>query len=90
MPSWHGLDLLPIAAVLSFSISYGLSTSLNGFYHRLGYLGMDWLAPYLGGAQGLTRVPAAPPESFDLRNPQHIYYLILALTLFATTLGSMN
>ena len=29
----------------------------------------DWLAPYLGGAQGITQVPAPPPEGLDLRDP---------------------
>ncbi len=43
----------------------------------------DWLAPYLGGAQGITRIPAAPPDSFDLRNPQHIYYVILFFAIIA-------
>ncbi len=38
----------------------------------------DWLAPYLGGAQGITQVPAPPPEALDLRDPQMTYYLILA------------
>ncbi len=43
----------------------------------------DWLAPYLGGAQGITQVPAPPPEALDLRDPQMTYYVILAFVLVA-------
>ena len=34
-------------------------------------------------AQGLLRVPPAPPASWDLRNPQNLYYLIMAFGLIA-------
>ncbi len=43
----------------------------------------DWLAPYLGGAQGITQVPAPPPEGLDLRDPQMTYYVILAFVIVA-------
>jgi branched-chain amino acid transport system permease protein len=43
----------------------------------------DWLAPYLGGAQGITQVPAPPPVALDLRDPQMTYYVILAFGLVA-------
>ena len=43
----------------------------------------DWLAPYLGGAQGITQVPAPPPVALDLRDPQMTYYVILAFVIVA-------
>jgi branched-chain amino acid transport system permease protein len=41
----------------------------------------DWASPMLGGAQGLLRVPAPPFFGGELRDPQAIYYLILACVL---------
>jgi branched-chain amino acid transport system permease protein len=41
----------------------------------------DWLSPWLGGAQGLTAVPAAPPARFELRDPENLYYLVVAFCL---------
>jgi hypothetical protein len=47
VPRWRWLDLLPMAAVLSFSISHGLTDGFKGFYSRLAMLGMDWGLPYV-------------------------------------------
>jgi branched-chain amino acid transport system permease protein len=41
----------------------------------------DWASPMLGGAQGLLRVPAPSVFGTELRDPQSIYYLILACVL---------
>jgi hypothetical protein len=50
-PRWRWLDLLPLAAVLSFSISFGTLTTVRGFfrgfYVQLVSLGLDWLLPYV-------------------------------------------
>jgi branched-chain amino acid transport system permease protein len=90
---WIALPFVVIIAVIIGAAIGAPVLRLRGDYLAIVTLGFgeiirtlvlsDWLAPYLGGAQGLTRVPAAPPDSFDLRNPQHIYYLILAFGLLA-------
>ncbi len=41
----------------------------------------DWAAPVLGGAQGLRGTPAASVFGTDIRDPDKIYYLILACVL---------
>ena len=90
---WIALPFVVIIAVIIGAAIGAPVLRLRGDYLAIVTLGFgeiirtlvlsDWLAPYLGGTQGLTRVPAAPPDSFDLRNPQHIYYLILAFSLIA-------
>lgn len=40
-------DLLPLLAVVSFSISYATNTDFSGFVHRIPVLVMDWTLPYL-------------------------------------------
>ena len=90
---WIALPFVVLIAVVIGAAIGAPVLRLRGDYLAIVTLGFgeiirtlvlsDWLSPYLGGAQGLTRVPAAPPDSFDLRNPQHIYYLILAFSLIA-------
>ena len=38
----------------------------------------DFLRPWLGGAQGIGKIPKASIGSFEFAGPQQIYYLILA------------
>jgi len=38
----------------------------------------DWLRPWLGGAQGIGKIPKASVAGFEFGMPQEIYYLILA------------
>ena len=40
----------------------------------------DWLAPWVGGAQGILQIPAASPIS---RDPQSLYYPIVAFCILA-------
>ena len=45
----------------------------------------DWLAPFIGGAQGIIHIPKIPIGPGDLRGPQALYYLFLlagAVALF--------
>jgi branched-chain amino acid transport system permease protein len=47
----------------------------------------DWLAPVIGGAQGLLFIPKPQIGGFTFSGPQQLYYLILAaclLTLFVS------
>ncbi|MBN1890901.1 MAG: hypothetical protein JW850_23095 [Thermoflexales bacterium] len=44
----------------------------------------DWLKPYIGGSNGITRIPKPPVGPFgELATPQSLYYLILAGCLAA-------
>jgi branched-chain amino acid transport system permease protein len=43
----------------------------------------DWLRPFVGGAQGLRDVPAAPIAGFGFRDPQHFYWLVLGFIVLA-------
>lgn len=47
VPRWRAFDVLALAPVLFFSISFGLDTGLKGFMHRLIVLTMDWGVPYV-------------------------------------------
>jgi len=47
LPRWQWFDLLALAPVLSFSISYATFTDFEGFYNRLPMLVLDWACPYL-------------------------------------------
>ncbi len=38
----------------------------------------DFLRPWLGGAQGIGKIPKAQVGSFEFAGPQEVYYLILA------------
>ncbi len=38
----------------------------------------DWLRPWLGGAQGIGKIPRAELFGFEFGTPQTLYYLILA------------
>ncbi len=91
MNFWVALPIVVIIAVIIGVLIGAPVLRLRGDYLAIVTLGFgeiirtlvlsDWLAPYLGGAQGLLRVPAAPPASWDLRNPQNLYYLIMVFGL---------
>ena len=84
---WIALPFVVIIAIIIGVLIGAPVLRLRGDYLAIVTLGFgeiirtlvlsDWLSPYLGGAQGLLRVPPAPPDSLDLRAPQNVYYLIL-------------
>ncbi|HET7140929.1 MAG TPA: leucine/isoleucine/valine transporter permease subunit, partial [Candidatus Limnocylindria bacterium] len=43
----------------------------------------DWMTPYVGGAQGILQVPAPQFFGIDLRQPERLYYPILAACVLA-------
>jgi len=45
--------------------------------------GSDFLRPWLGGSQGIAKIPKALVGGFEFAGPQQIYYLILAGCLLA-------
>ena len=56
-----------------------LAIATLGFGEIIGKLAVsDWLKPYIGGAQGIQGIPK--PEFFGttLKNPEQLYYIILA------------
>jgi branched-chain amino acid transport system permease protein len=84
---WVALPFVVLIAVIIGVLIGAPVLRLRGDYLAIVTLGFgeiirtlvlsDWLAPYLGGAQGLLNVPPPPPEALDLRAPQNVYYLIL-------------
>jgi branched-chain amino acid transport system permease protein len=42
-----------------------------------------WLAPLVGGPQGMRGISSAPIGSYRFRDPEHFYYLVLAFVIFA-------
>lgn len=47
VPDWRKLDLWILVIILSFSTSFGLSTDVKGFFHKLMTQSLDWGLPYL-------------------------------------------
>jgi branched-chain amino acid transport system permease protein len=87
---------LPITVILAIIIGVLIGAPvlrLRGDYLAIVTLGFgeivrtlvlsDWLAPWLGGAQGIIQIPAAPPEALDLRDPERLYYVVLAFGILA-------
>jgi branched-chain amino acid transport system permease protein len=90
---WVALPLVVIIAVV-LGVAIGAPVlRLRGDYLAIVTLGFgeiirtlvqsDWLKPWLGGAQGIIRIPTPPPESWDLKDPERIFYLIVAFCLVA-------
>ncbi|GAB4520774.1 MAG: hypothetical protein OHK0046_31420 [Anaerolineae bacterium] len=63
-----------------------LAIATLGFGEIIGKLAVsDWLAPVIGGAQGILRVPKPMFFGTELVNPEQLYYIVLAacvITLF--------
>jgi branched-chain amino acid transport system permease protein len=88
---WVALPVVVVIAVIIGAAIGAPVLRLRGDYLAIVTLGFgeiirtlvlsDWLAPYLGGAQGLLRVPPAPPDSWNLRDPRNLYYLIMVFGL---------
>jgi branched-chain amino acid transport system permease protein len=88
---WFALPIVIVIAVV-LGVAIGAPVlRLRGDYLAIVTLGFgeiirtlvlsDWLSPWLGGAQGLTAIPAAPPARFELRDPENLYYLVVAFCL---------
>ena len=90
---WVALPITVVVAVVIGVLIGAPVLRLRGDYLAIVTLGFgeivrtlvlsDWLSPWLGGAQGIIQVPAAPPETLDFRDPERLYYLILAFGLLA-------
>ena len=84
LPFWAALPIVIVVAATLGVIIGAPVLRLRGDYLAIVTLGFGeiarilflsaWLQPYLGGAQGITPIPAAAPFT---RQPQSIYYPIL-------------
>lgn len=66
-----------------------LAIATLGFGEIIGKLALsDWLAPIIGGAQGVLRVPKPVFFGIEMTNPEQLYYIVLGacvVTLFVST-----
>lgn len=85
---WEALPLAIFMGVLS-GVLLGIPVlKMRGDYLAIATLGFgeiirilvlsDFLRPWLGGAQGIGKIPKAHIGSIEFATPQQIYYLILA------------
>jgi branched-chain amino acid transport system permease protein len=90
---WEALPLAIFMGVVS-GVLLGIPVlKMRGDYLAIATLGFgeiirilvlsDFLRPWLGGAQGIARIPKASIGSIEFATPQQIYYLILAGCLLA-------
>jgi len=97
---WTFWQALPVAIFLAVFAGVLLGVpvlNMRGDYLAIVTLGFgeiirilalsDWLKPYIGGSQGITRIPPAEislgPIHVVFNNPQTLYYLILVGILVA-------
>lgn len=84
---WEALPFAVLLGVLS-GVFLGIPVlKMRGDYLAIATLGFgeiirilvlsDFLRPWLGGAQGIGKIPKAVIGSFEFSGPQEIYYLIL-------------
>ncbi|MEJ5378442.1 MAG: leucine/isoleucine/valine transporter permease subunit [bacterium] len=84
---WSALPVAVILGALS-GILLGIPVlKMRGDYLAIATLGFgeiirilvlsDFLRPWLGGAQGIGKIPKASLGGFEFRTPQELYYLIL-------------
>jgi len=90
---WEALPFAVITGVVS-GILLGIPVlKMRGDYLAIATLGFgeiirilvlsDFLRPWLGGAQGIAKIPKPSIGSIEFATPQQIYYLILAGCLLA-------
>jgi len=85
---WEALPFAVVLGIIS-GVLLGIPVlKMRGDYLAIATLGFgeiirilvlsDFLRPWLGGAQGIGRIPKATLGGFEFSGPQQIYYLILA------------
>jgi len=85
---WQALPLAVLFGVMAGVILGVPVLKMRGDYLAIATLGFgeiirimvlsDFLRPWLGGAQGIGKIPKAEVAGFEFATPQEIYYLILA------------
>jgi len=85
---WQALPFAVLVGIV-FGVMLGVPVlKMRGDYLAIATLGFgeiirimvlsDFLRPWLGGAQGIGKIPKASIAGFEFGMPQEIYYLILA------------
>ncbi|HEX6208766.1 MAG TPA: branched-chain amino acid ABC transporter permease [Actinomycetota bacterium] len=90
---WVALPLVLLIAVFSGILIGAPVLRLRGDYLAIVTLGFGeiarvfiasiWLQDFLGGAQGILRIPGPPFFGVNLRDPLNLYYIILAFCIIA-------
>jgi branched-chain amino acid transport system permease protein len=98
LPFWI---IIPISILLAMFTGFILALPvlrMRGDYLAIATLGFgeiirilalsDWLAPLIGGAQGILDIPNPSLGGFTFSGPQQIYYIILGACLLAVFVSS--
>ncbi|HEX9823293.1 MAG TPA: leucine/isoleucine/valine transporter permease subunit [Actinomycetota bacterium] len=90
---WVALPIVVVMAIVAGLMIGAPVLRLRGDYLAIVTLGFgeiarvliasNWLSEYLGGAQGILRIPPPAPEEWSLRRPQNLYFIVLAFVLIA-------
>jgi branched-chain amino acid transport system permease protein len=93
MNFWAALPFVMFAAAIAGLMIGAPVLRLRGDYLAIVTLGLgeiarlvllsDWMAPYLGGAQGILSIPAPTLLGISFRQPQQLYYLVLFFCIVA-------
>ena len=85
---WQALPFAIVMGVITGVLICTPVLKMRGDYLAITTLGFgeiirilvlsDWLRPWLGGAQGIGKIPRAEIFGFEFGTPQTLYYLILA------------
>jgi branched-chain amino acid transport system permease protein len=85
---WGAMPFVIVMGVISGVLLGTPVLKMRGDYLAIATLGFgeiirilvlsDWLRPWLGGAQGIGRIPKASLAGYEFAGPQQLYYLILA------------
>lgn len=90
---WLVIPIALLAAMLTGFILALPVLRMRGDYLAIATLGFgeiirvlalsDWLAPYIGGPQGILEIPNPTLFGFAFSRPEHFYYIILLACLVA-------
>lgn len=85
---WSALPFVLAAGILSGVLLGVPVLKMRGDYLAIATLGFgeiirilvlsDWLRPWIGGAQGIGKIPNVIVAGYTFTTPQQVYYLILA------------
>jgi branched-chain amino acid transport system permease protein len=88
MGFWSALPFVLAAGILSGVLLGVPVLKMRGDYLAIATLGFgeiirilvlsDWLRPWIGGAQGIGKIPNVIVAGYTFTTPQQVYYLILA------------
>ncbi len=90
---WIVIPVAVLAAMLTGFIFALPVLRMRGDYLAIATLGFgeiirvlvvsDWLAAYIGGAQGILEIPNPSLFGFEFSTPEHFYYIILLACILA-------